>query len=295
MEQEPQLEERARFVLRLAEEALTLPDEVYMLQRYHTHLGGDYFLELRATSMTCESEFSDGNSRYIYLYKPCESGYCGAAFSLELNALVQDDEVAGITDDYTVIAEAIGATPPIQAAERTLLRQLLSVMERDDAGAAPDRRAVQALEVSFMTLLGAGAFITTKDVTRTHDDGTEVYARSQHIEGSLQHVWTVELEEPRLMITVGRDTDVNHTVLEETHAGTLESYEEIADLMARAAASAKEEDILRDEEDGSIICVSSDLVAEQVLVAAERAMGVRDLHPDQVALVEKYVQATFGT
>jgi hypothetical protein len=293
MEREPRLEARARHVLAQAEEVLTLPDEVQMLQRYRCHLGGEYFLELRATSSTYESEWSDGNSRYIYLYGPHrQANYCGPLFSLELNALTEDGEVDGLLKKYPSIGDAIRLAPPALRSESDLLKQTLAIMRQSDSHASLESADIRALENSFMMLLDTGALVTTKDVLRTHEDGTEVRARSKHIEGSLQHIWSVEFEEPRSIITVGQESERNHTVLEETSNGRLESYEEIADGIERAAAIAKEEDICRDE-DGSIICISGTVADEQVIAAAERAAGLRELHPGQIELVEKYVRDVF--
>ena len=268
-----------------------MPDSVQMMQRYTCRMDGNYALELRASSST----FADdplGSSRLVYVNGPHEPGNCRPAYSLDLNMLVQRGEVYGLTSDTTSIYEAARAADSEQREEAAFLHQLFALMQRHELNEPLESIEVQELEFSFTSLLKRGAIHTAKHAARTHEDGTKVGLGGSFLEGPLQHAWSIEREWPRIRMGVQKAGDKNHTILEETSEGELESYEEIANFMQRYAAIVGEDNVVRDDQ-GNIIMVKNVYDSEQAVMAAERAMGLRDLHPAQVELVGHYLEETF--
>ena len=298
MEHEPQLESRAQLAIAQANEVLTLPDSVRLTQRYYCSLGGDFFLELYSAADTrigdsTQMKSEHKNLRYIYLTGPHEMGNCRPAFSLDVNMLVGEGEVSGLTDRAGTIQDAISIMPSNLQQERALLLTLVEILQEHAAFAPTDPAKTSAVNTMFTELLDQGATETFKSVRRTNEDGTILVASSVTIEGSLQHAWPLTQEKPRTKIAVLKNGAKDFVVLEESRQGMLESFEEIANPLQRAASYAKDENIIRDE-DGKILMVSGSPMDEQAIKSAERAMGIRDLHPDQLAVIEEYVRSTLA-
>ncbi|MGZ6005190.1 MAG: hypothetical protein ACXWLH_03485 [Candidatus Saccharimonadales bacterium] len=292
MDAESRLQERAQEVVNLSHELLLLPDNVQLMQEHHSNLGNDYSITVRSGSITFTDKFDAGPLRFIYLNGPHEADNCRPYLSLNLYALINDGEVKGMLDQPWCVEEFREAVQPGQEIEQELLTHLSSIVLANERYETIRPEKAQILDAHFQRLLALGSLVTRKFAHKQHEDETHVHLRSMTLEGTLENLGRFEVNEPRLKIEVHKLGDVNHTVLEEMRTGKIETFTEIANGMERAATYAKPEDVIRDKE-GKIAAVLNSLDGLPPVISAARAMGLRDLRPEYLDVVEYYVRETF--
>lgn len=284
MENGSNLEQRAQSFSSDMQERLQLPEHVQLKQEYRALLGDDFYLELRAGSSTYNEGPDSRTMRYVYLQGP-HGEVCRPLFALDLDQLIRTKEVEGLTWDAASISEALAVTDASLIPEIDLLETIRAVTE----SATVSDDGADKLNMLFIELLDKGTSVAIKSSTATHEDGTGIYAKQVAIEGDLAHVPPFFVTEPILEVRARRKNAELQTVFAEGRAGKFETYQQIANNLERAATYADPKDVHRDA-NGKVDFVMSDPRGALAVIAAERAMGLRDPKVEEFDFVEQYAR-----
>jgi hypothetical protein len=285
LEREPgnDVETRAAAMREQAAQLLEDPDFIGISQQYLADLPDGISLRLSG-GLTTGSEYGDmGVTQYLYLSRRDSDKHVD--YYIDIQTLVVDGSLAGFLDDETILYEAQQHTA-VGTPERRLIDNVVAVLDRLQGSEPPSTALSQDLALNFSAVISQGALATQKTVSRTLADGSLITVDEVSISGDIRYMHDHYLYEPVMKISV-QELDIPvQTVLEFYQDGLIETYFEPADTMEQDAQYTAPENIERDE-DGTIIFLVGNIYEKQAIIAAERAIGSRQLRPEFLEIIEK--------
>ena len=255
----------------LAETFNETPEYVNETIRRNITLNGGYKIELRVSHNTSpEPEFDLPDSRIIYFLHDQAKG---PLFSFDINK----DTLADYSRkwlDMSLLEELVGTNTEADNDTLALLGSSISALRILGAEQQPTEELRTELSNDFQKLISEGSCLSITGSSVEISEGSKLSVEQAVLSGSLEHVWKAELAWPRLKVTLTMG-DKRH-VLEQNHAGNLESYVGSANAFSDKAAGLDPAMVDRNEE-GEIVVIRVDLAAEEVVASAQRAMGLRQL------------------
>lgn len=267
-----------------ATEFLNNTTDIQMVSRVQYEYS-EYNVELRSCRDTGAnnliSSFLGHSSRYIYITKP--SSPHDMLFSLDLNSVQPGLEPSGILHNSWQLPTIAENAPEDLA---ILLGYIQDVSRQPQSNTADAYQMLKIIDNIFCTLIDQGASFTTEQWSEMLPNETKLNILSNTIDGSREHLWSFELEQPLLQVSVRQTNNEYETVLEKTNTGLLETYRQTADPIKRIALVVDDDKVVLDDM-GDIIGVTNTYNDEQVLIEAERAIGLRQLDANYLNYIHR--------
>ncbi len=287
---QPSLEMRADDVRHHAEQLAADPDSMRILHDRVIETSNGLRLSFRASldSLTTYEDGGDlGNLQYLYISRLSSPN--PVDHSVDISTLVTWSRLDGWLEGDSLLGEALAGLPA-DSPESVLLGNIITAVGNleNDLEIADDLH--HAIALGFGTISSQGDEVVQRYVSRPLPDGSMLKVDTTTITGDEQRMQTFLGVDPVIKVSVQPADSDYQTSLDFNWDDTYETYVELADEIERDAYYARPEDVERDD-DGVIVFVTNSLDEVRAIIAAERAIGSRQLRPELLSVIETALSA----